>query len=146
MIPSVAVYVGTVAVIVAPRHATPDGIYYEQESPVVISPISAVRVGAAVKKAFDAFSVRAKDLRDAKRSDWPAFHASGCQSMRQFAAEFESVSVEYLNPSGMFARAEIGLRGDDDFAVSTTFNPQLPDESVGRSVLGVVSRAKRIAV
>ena len=146
MLPSVAIYVGSSVVIVASRHATPDGIVYEQDSPVVLKSGSAADIGAAVKQAFGAFSIRTKNLRDLKASDWPAFQASGCRSIKQFATEFRAIFVGHLNSSGMVARAELAIPGDADFAVSTTFNPRLPDEEVGRCVLGVVDRGKRAAL
>jgi hypothetical protein len=143
MLPSVAVYVGPGAAIIAPRYATPEGVRYEQESPLVFRPFSATNVGAAVKKAFEAFSVRAKDLRDMKKSDWPSFQASGVKSIKQFEAEFRQISVTFLNSSGMLVRAELPLPGDEAFSLCTTFNPRLPDEKVGESVLGLVDRANR---
>ena len=145
MIPSVTVYVGETVVIVAPLHTTPEGVLYEQEQPTVLSVDSRGDVGAAVKKAFAAFSTRAQDLRSAKKSDWPAFRASGCKSMMQFEAEFRRIHVQYLNASGALARAELVIPGDEDFAVSTAFNPRLADEEVGNRVLGLVPRCTRLA-
>ena len=123
---------------------TPDGIYYEQDSPLVLDTMSASSLGAAVKKAFELFSVRAKNLRDAKKTDWPALHVSGCRTIKLFAAEFCALSVDYLNSSGAFARASIALRGDEDYSLSTEFNPRLPDEEIGKSIIGVIERAKRL--
>jgi hypothetical protein len=143
MIRSLAVYVGPNSVIVAPRHATPDGILYEQDIPIVLTAVSPQSVGAAVKKALDAFSIQAKDLRSAKRSDWPAFRASGTKSMKQFEAEFSCLSVEHVNPSGAVARAELPLPGDEDFFMSTNFNPHSADENVGARVLALAQHAKR---
>jgi hypothetical protein len=144
MIPSVTVYVGEAAVIVAPLHATPEGILYEQDRPIVLSVDCGGDVGAAVKSAFAAFSTRAQDLRSAKKSDWPAFRASGCKSIKQFEAEFRRIHVEYLNASGAVARAELAIPGDEEFAVSTAFNPRLADEEVGNRVLGLVARCTRL--
>lgn len=131
--------------IVAPLHATPQGILYEQNQPTVLSNHCSGDIGAAVKSAFCAFSTRARDLRSVKKSDWPAFRASGCKSMRQFEAEFRRIHIEYLNLSGAVARAELAIPGDEEFAVSTTFNPRLDDEEVGNRVLGLVPRCTRLA-
>lgn len=144
MNPSLAVYVGPQSVIVASRHATPEGILYEQDSPTVLVAAAPQSVGAAIKKAFEAFSVRAKNLRDSKKSDWPAFQASGAKSMKQFETEFRRLSVSHLSPSGAVARAELPLPGDEEFVVCTSFNPRLPDEEVGARVLALAQRVDRI--
>ena len=141
---SLAVYVGPKSVIVAARHATPEGILYEQDSPMVLAPASPQSVGAAIKKAFHVFSMRPKNLRDSKPSDWPAFKASGLKSVKHFEADFRLLSVSYLNPSGAVARADFPIPGDEEFVVSTSFNPRLPDEEVGARVLALVQRAERI--
>src|SRR5258708_33671627 len=130
MIPSLAVCVGTRLVIVAPRHATLEGVLYEQDSPTVLTDASPVSVGAAIKSAFEVFSVRQKDLRDWKKSDWPAFKASGAKSLKQFEAEFYQLSVSHLNSSGVVARAELPFPGDADFSISTTFNPPLSESDI----------------
>ncbi|TLD70532.1 hypothetical protein FEM03_12465 [Phragmitibacter flavus] len=146
MNPSLAVYVGPNAVIVAPCHSTPDGILYEQDVPIVLPVASPQTIGAAIKRAFEGFSMRTNNLRDSRKSDWPAFQASGAKSMRQFEAEFYRLSVSCLNPSGAVARAELPVPGDEEFSFSTVFNPRLPDEEIGGRVLALAERVKRIGV
>jgi hypothetical protein len=146
MIPSLTVYIGKGRAIVAARHATTDGILYEQENVSLLATgYSASDLGAAVKKAFTEFSVRAKDLRNAKKSDWAAFKASDCDSMKKFEAEFSRIDVAYLNPSGAVARAELRFPSDKDFGVFASFNPRLPDEEIGKSIVGLVQRLDRFS-
>jgi len=93
-------------VIVAPLNVNQDGICYEQEAVRVLDAgYSLADLGDALKEALSAFSERPRDLRLHKKTDWPAFRASGLSSVARFESEFLPVSVECLNASGAVARA-----------------------------------------
>ena len=138
--PLVTVYIGPGRAIVAPNHATPDGILYEQATPIVLTSLSATELGAAVKQSFSMFSIRPKDLRTWKASDWPAFQASAYRTIKKFESDFLRVSVFYLNPSGAVARASTPIPGDTDYEIAISFNPALESEEIGLKLLGLVER------
>jgi len=118
--------------LVAPMHVNQDGIGYEQETVRVLAAgYSPTDLGEALKQALSTFSERPRDLRLQKRSEWPAFQASGLSSIARFKREFLPVVVEYLNESGGVARAEASLSDEDDIRVCCSFNPRLPGEDIG---------------
>lgn len=64
-------------------------------------------VADAILKALDATCVLPEqNLRDKKRSDWPAYQASGCRSIRQFEADFVHVHVSGANEFNHFVWIE----------------------------------------
>jgi hypothetical protein len=134
MHPSAILYFGREShvALVAPMHVNQDGIGYEQEAVRMLAAgYSTTDLGEALKQALSAFSERRRDLRSQKKSEWPAFRASGLSSVARFEREFLPVVVEYLNASGAVARAEMSLPDQDDIGICCTFNPRLPTEDIG---------------
>ena len=134
MNPFASVYFSTSTgvAIVAPKHKNQDGIGYEQETVCVLpAEHSADDLGEALKRALSSFSEKPCDLRLMKKTDWPAFRASGLSSVAQFEREFTRISVEYLNSSGAVARASIELNDDSGTGVYCLFNPRLPGRTIG---------------
>lgn len=141
MHPSATLYFGKESrvAIAAPLHVNQDGIGYEQEAVRLLpAGYSLADLGDALKQALAAFSKRPCDLRLCKKTDWPAFRASGLSSVARFEREFLPVSVEYLNPSGAVARAEVSLPDEEDLGICCTFNPRLPAEDLGRRLTALL--------
>jgi hypothetical protein len=141
MHPSAILYFGREShvALVAAMHVNQDGIGYEQEVVRVLpAGYSLADLGDALKRALSAFSERPCDLRLCKKSDWPAFRASGLSSVARFEREFLPVSVEYLNASGAVARAEVSLPDEEDLGICCTFNPRLPGEDLGRRLTALL--------
>ena len=70
-----------------------------------------------------------------KKSDWPAFKASGLTSLKAFEREYTAVLCEGLNPSNATVRASRLYPADRDLELSVTFNPLLDAEAVGATLL-----------
>ena len=139
----VHLYLSTATVIVAPIHQNLDGIYYEQPSPLVIAePVSPAQLGAAFRGGFDSFSVQDKDLATAKRSDWPAFRASGVGTLKEFERLFRPMRCYGLDASNAVVRASMAHPSQDDIELSVSFNPLLAPEEVGGLLLRLACAAR----
>jgi hypothetical protein len=140
-LPRISVYIGESAAIVAPTHASGDGgPYYEQECPIYLEPYASTDLGSAIKKSFEKFSVKERNLRNLKKTDWPAYRASRCSSVKRFEAKFQHISISYLNSSGAMVEAQITFDDDPSYGVFTAFNPRLPDEVVGKKIEDLIHR------
>ena len=147
MHPSAILYFGREprVVLVAPMHVNQDGIGYEQEGVRLLpAGYSTADLGEALKQALSAFSERRRDVRLQKKTEWPAFRASGLSSVARFEREFLPVVVEYLNASGAVARAEVSLPDEDNIGVCCSFNPRLLAEDIG-SRLAALLRVYAVA-
>lgn len=135
----VQLYFSPGSVIVAAIHQNQQGIYYEQPEPLVLpgSP-TAAQLGAAFRRGFDAFSVHDKDLSGMKRSDWPAFGASGLRSLKEFQGLFRPMHCYGLNPSNAVVHASMAHPAEDDIELSVSFKPLLAPEEVGGMLLHLV--------
>jgi hypothetical protein len=131
----VQIYFSGTRFIVAAMHRNNAGIHYEQADPVVIDVRQSADVGVAFRTAFDAFSVRDRDLSAAKKSDWPAYIASGMQSMKAFEREYTSILCEGLNASNSVVRASRVYPRDPEMALSIAFNPLLDADVIGAMLL-----------
>ena len=127
--------------IVAATHFTRDGIHVEQPAPVVLEVARPVELGMAFRTAFDACSRREVDLSAWKKSDWPAFRASGLRSIKAFEREYTAMQCVGLNPSNAVVRASAQCPDDPELELSIAFNPLLDPGQVGERLLRLARRA-----
>jgi hypothetical protein len=72
-----------------------DGILYEPGLATLISAsASAAELGQEVIRTLNRFGNQHRNLRDYKKSEWPAFRASGLRTIRAFEADYECIAVE----------------------------------------------------
>lgn len=71
--------------IITPMYINRDEIYYEQETPIVL-PFDIHRevIGKHIASAFHQFTMKDRNLRDMKATDWPSFQISRASSIKQF--------------------------------------------------------------
>lgn len=131
----VRVYLSGSRCIVAAMHQVPGGMYYEQADPVVVEVRQPADLGAAFRTAFDAFSVRDRDMTRMKKSDWPAYIASGVRSMKMFEREYTAICCMGLNPSNAVVRASRSYPPDPALELSVAFNPLSPPGEIGTALL-----------
>ena len=122
--------------IVAAMHQVPGGIYYEQRTPVVVEVQQPATLGAAFQTAFDAFSVvRDTDMSSMKKTDWPAYVASGMRSTTMFERAYTPICCAALNASNAVVRASCVYPANPELELSTTFNPLSSPEEIGTALL-----------
>jgi hypothetical protein len=131
----VRVYCAGTRCIVAAMHRNREGIHYEQADPVILAVRQPADLGAAFRTAFDAFSLRDRDLSTSKKSDWPAYVASGLSSMKAFEREYTAILCEGLNASNAVVRASRVYPRDPEMALSISFNPLLDAGEIGAMLL-----------
>lgn len=131
----VQIYCSGSRFIVAATHQIPGGMYYEQATPAVVEVRQPADLGAAFRTAFDAFSVRDRDMSTMKKSDWPAYVASGLRSMKAFEREYTAIQCAGLNPSNAVVRACRLYPADPALELSITFNPLSEADEIGAALL-----------
>ena len=131
----VQIYFSGTRFIVAAMHQNNAGIYYEQPDPVVVEVRQPADLGVAFRAAFDAFSRKDRDLSTMKKSDWPAFRASGLKSMKAFERDYTAIQCHGLNPSNAVVRACRVYPPDPAMELSIAFNPMLEAKVVGEMLL-----------
>lgn len=136
---SVQVYFGDTLTIVAPMYCNASAIYFEQEAVLtIVGQPSPIALGNAFAEAFGSFSLSARDLSQAKRSDWPSFKASGCRSISDFESLYLPVSCNSLNASNAVVRASAPHPSAADLEIAWQFNPQLDADAIGKGLLRVL--------
>jgi hypothetical protein len=132
-------YISHGSVIVAPLHKNVAGIYYEQATPQVLEGLpTAVQIGNAFRVAFDKFSIKDAQLHATKRSDWPAYRASGLHSMKAFEQTYRLVSCFGLNSSNAIVRAATAHPSCADIELSISFNPDLDAKAIGEHLIRLI--------
>lgn len=146
LIRGVHLYLSDASIIVAALHQTPEGIYFEQPTPLMVAGLHKPELlGAAFQKAFEAFSIQERDLRGAKREDWPAFRASGLRSVKEFERTFRPMQCFGLNASNAVVRAAMQHPAHEGIELSVAFNPLLPAAVVGEKLLELARVAQAIS-
>ena len=118
--------------IIAPVHFNSAGIYYEQENPLLDESSDWNALCASLRSSIDRFSCREANLRDAKKTDWPAFRASCCRSVRQFEDLYLRIDVCSMNDAELFYNASCHPRGEKDITLQVSLNRYGEDEEIDR--------------
>lgn len=139
----VRIYYSSTRFIVAAMHQIPGGMYYEQPDPLVVEVRQPADLGVAFRAAFDAFSLQHMDMSNMRKSDWPAFVASGMRSMKLFERDYTPMCCAGLNPSNAVVRACRQYPSDPEMELSITFSPLSQPEEIGSHLLRLASASAR---
>jgi hypothetical protein len=122
--------------IVAALHRNTAGVLYEQDAPVpIIDGRDPVVVAVALRSAIERFSIRDRNLRDAKKTEWPTYRAAGVRSVREFEKTYLCINVHALNEAELFYDAYAQPRGEEDITLHVTLSRHGQDSEFGRKVL-----------
>lgn len=108
------------------------GIYYEQDSPVVVEKDLWNGVVPHLRRALARFAFREANLRETRLTDWPSYRASGERSVRRFQEEYLCIQVRAINDAELLYDASSKPIGEGDVALHVTLNPHKNDEEIGR--------------
>ena len=130
--------------IIAALHRTPNGVWYEQDSPELLPNWrDGSRLAEALRRAIERFSIKDVDFRThhKKLTDWPAFRASKCRSVNAFQRGYDDIFVRSLNDRELFFQAEMSPRGEDDIELHVTLNKSPEGDS--RKLLRLLHACRR---
>jgi hypothetical protein len=129
--------------IVAAMHHNRDGIRYEQDEAVVVSGWrESSALVAALHSALQRFSFHDRNLRDSKLTEWPAYRASRCRSVRGFQSSYLCISVRPANEAELIYVAEAQPLDEEEISLSVTANRH-NDEEIGRRLLRLYDACSR---
>jgi hypothetical protein len=114
-----------------------DGIRYEQDIAVRIPQASPpAELGQQVLDFVSQFASKHRNLRNYKKSEWPAFRASGLRTIRAFETDYDCVVVEQ-DP----ARLTMTRFGTGHSATDTVHLSSAPTaEEIGRGLVQLRER------
>ena len=107
---------------------------YEQENPFVVDSGEWEEVVPTLRTALGMFTFREANLRDTRRTDWPAYRASKLRSVRQFQDLYIHIGVRAVNEAELFYRATCQPRGEHDISLNVTLNRYESDEEIARQL------------
>ena len=133
--------------IVSAMHYNVAGIYYEQENSLLV-PQWRERSGlaAGLRSSLGRFSMRDKNLREHKKTDWPSFLASHSHSVRDFESTYLCIVVQASNDAELVYDANVQPRGEPDISLHLAINPRDPDEEIERRLVRLFDEASVWAV
>jgi hypothetical protein len=130
-------------VLVVGCNPTETGILVESNDVIELEqPSSPDEIGAAVRAAVRSSHVVDQDLRSRTVKDWGAYRTSRARSVRQFEANFISVSVEALNDANLFYDVSAEPEPEDLLRVVSTINAHATDYDLGERILEVYKAAR----
>ena len=122
--------------IVSPLHYNAAGIHYEQAEPIVVASWrDAAPLAVALRLALRQFVFCDRNLRESKKTDWPAYRASGCRSVREFERQFLCLSVRAVNEAELFYDAEARPRGEKQITLHVLLNRYHQDNEFAQPLL-----------
>ena len=125
-------------IIIAPRHVNKAGIIYEQENCNTLpKSTSFSELGIQIIDSMNLFSVKDKDLRETKLTDWPSFKHGKSKSVRAFEHEYINISVDSCNEYNLIIDIEGSPYKDSELKVKSTISFYADKEEIGKRMLKV---------
>jgi hypothetical protein len=122
--------------IAAAYHVNDAGIYYEQEEAITIpnwrDPVELAR---SVRAALERYSRKDRNLRDSRRSEWPAFRISECRSVKEFESSYQRIKIMAVNQAELFYRASLEPQQTGGLELATLLNRHASDAEFGNPIL-----------
>ena len=133
--PRVAVYLpcSSKTTIVCPTESVNGGLYCDQPPPALLQLDAAPEsLGQSVWEALLSFCSISEpvNLRSYKKTDWPAFRASGMRSVRQFEDSFVRISIEAF-PCTLRVEAYVLAQAAEDLFVGRHISNACQFEALG---------------
>jgi hypothetical protein len=129
--------------VVAAMHHNRDGIRYEQDEAVVVPGWrDYAALVPALRSALQRFSFLDRNLRDSKRSDWAAYRASRCRSVRDFESSYLCISVRPANEAELLYIAEARPLDEEEISLSVTASRH-DNADIGRKLLRLYDACSR---
>lgn len=125
--------------IVVPQYENVAGIIYEQETCTEM-PINADAsdLGNAVIENLNRYAVNERNLRDMKKTDWPAFKSGKSNSVTLFEREYVRVSIYAVNASNESFKITGYPYKDSELVVTAHFSLPAEKSEIGRIVNKVI--------
>jgi hypothetical protein len=119
-------------------------VWFEQESPELLAHWrDGTQLAAAMFRAVARFSIKDKDFRTSKTTDWPAYRASKCRSVNAFKLAYDDIFVRSLNEHELFFDATMNPRGEDEIELHAIINPNNAGVEAGRKLLRLLCACRR---
>jgi len=119
-------------------HMNEDDMWHEDDAPTVLNkPFTAEDLGNAIALAMRKTDRRARNARNSKLTDWPAFKASGERSAHKFEESFIEVSIEGANAANLAAVITGNPEKDAVLQVTSTISTGVVSAELGARVLQV---------
>ena len=138
---SVAIYISQLhsQIIICAMYINDAGIRYEQENCTLLNfSVDHTRLGDEVIRNFNQFSLKETNLRDEKKTDWPAFKCSKLKTVKSFKDTFLSMSILGNNESNTILCIEAPLSKYDDITVNSNVSYSLLNaKEIGERIIKV---------
>lgn len=125
-------------IIVTPRHINKAGIIYEQDNCKTL-PISAnfSELGTLIVDNLNLFSMKDKNLRATKRTDWPSFKHSQSESVQAFEQAYIHFSIASCNEHNLNIDIEGSPYKDSELKVKSTISFYADKDEIGKRTIKV---------
>jgi hypothetical protein len=130
--------------IVAPIYCNMESLNYEQESPIVVRDWRVPEaLASAFRKAIERFERKDRDLRGDKPTDWPAYNASRCRSVRDFKATYQAIFIQAANAEELYYEARTRPAGVEEIELCVGLPRHASDTEIGRKLLHVYEACRQ---
>lgn len=125
-------------VVLAATAVNGAGIRYEPDYAILLPPSSTpAMLGQTIIDVLGQFCRKDRNLRNYKKSDWPAFRASGLKTIRAFEQDYSFVVVEHDERRLTLTRFEQNHAAADTVHLAATCSA----ETVGSGLMQLAERA-----
>ncbi|TND09832.1 MAG: hypothetical protein FD123_956 [Bacteroidetes bacterium] len=125
-------------VIIARCYENNAGIIYEQDACFTSDyPIDLTNFGEEIINSLNLYSVKDKNLRDSKLTDWPAYNQSKCKSVASFEKEYIPISVCSANNSNLVLILEGRPFENSELTINSSISFHADKQELGERIKDV---------
>ena len=125
-------------IIINPNHENNAGIIYEQDKGDVSDfPIDTKVLGQMLIDNLNKYSIKDVNLRDHKRTDWPAFKQGKSKSVTTFEKEYIQIFVSSANDSNLILTLSGSPFVSSELTVNSTISFHSDQGEIGQRVLDI---------
>jgi hypothetical protein len=124
--------------IIAPLNSNNAGTIYEQEKCFISDyPIDTNELGSQVTNHLNIYSIKDKNLYNAKASEWPAFKHSKVKTIKAFEEFYIRISVHSVNSSNLILEISGVPSNNNELTVNSSISFNAKSSEIGKRVLKV---------
>ncbi len=125
-------------IIINPKQENDAGIIYEQDNGNVSDfPIDKGMLGQLLIDNLNKYSIKDVNLRDNKRTDWPAFKQGKSKSVTTFEKEYIHIFITSTNDSNIILTLSGRPFVSSELTVDSTISFHADKSEIGRRVLNI---------
>lgn len=119
-------------ILVAPQYVDESWLLFEQEEIEIIDfDGSNELLGEAIKRNFEKFAQKNKEIKKRTLKDWPVYQASKLKSIKEFEQKYYRISIHGANEANIIMTFEADMKLKSEINLTSSISAFAENERLG---------------